>query len=105
MDDSDRLDDVLQVLGDERSRTILRELARNDGPLAAQQLAEQLEIPQSTTYRKLDDLTETPLVEERVGLDEGGHHRARYSVTVDGVVVSLDGDGLHVETRLDGEEE
>ena len=97
------LDDVLRVLGDDRSRSILRELADADGPLAAQEIAERLEIPQSTTYRKLDRLSDSELVDERVGLDGGGHHRAHYTVAVDGIVVSLDGDGLRVETRLDGE--
>jgi DNA-binding transcriptional ArsR family regulator len=82
--------DVFAALDDPDCREILRRL---DTPMAAKELSEACDIPQSTTYRKLDLLDEASLVEERTEIREDGRHTARYVANFDEISVSLDDDG------------
>lgn len=78
---------ILDVLEDETSREILRLL---DGEsLSASELATKGDIPLSTTYRKLNALTETRLVDERIRILRSGRHTSEYSRAFDDVTISL----------------
>lgn len=88
---------LLSVLGDPDCRAILREL---DGPTTAKELMATCDLSQTTTYRKLDDLSETALVDERTELRDDGHHTTRYVRAVEGVYVDVDDDPFDV--RLAG---
>ena len=46
----------------------------------------------STTYRKLDLLTDAALLEERAVLQQDGHHTTEYEVAFEEVVIQLDED-------------
>lgn len=94
--DEDR-DLLLSALGDPDCRAILREL---DGPKTAKEIMATCDISQTTTYRKLERLSETALVDERSELRDDGHHATRYVRAVDGVYVDVDGDPFDV--RLSG---
>lgn len=82
--------DVFAALDDPDCRAILQRL---DTPMAAKELSEACDIPQSTTYRKLDLLDEASLVEERTEIREDGRHTARYVANFDEISVSLADDG------------
>ena len=85
-----QLQDVLDALDDPDCRAILAQL---DSPMAAKELSEACDIPQSTTYRKLDLLSDAALVEERTEIREDGRHTTRYVAGFDEINVSLTDDG------------
>ncbi|MFD1689264.1 ArsR/SmtB family transcription factor [Halolamina salifodinae] len=80
------LQDVLDALDDPDCRSMLKRL---DTPMAAKELSEACEIPQSTTYRKLDLLSEAALVEERTEIRRDGRHTTRYVANFDEIRLSL----------------
>lgn len=85
-------DEILSVLADEYSRKILAVLAKNE--LHAQKISEMLNIPTSTTYRKIKSLEnlgfikKTKVVRTLEGLNEN-----YYKSLVSGIEVRFkDGD-------------
>jgi DNA-binding transcriptional ArsR family regulator len=88
-EDTPDLQDVLDALDDEDCRAIIEAL---DEPLTAKAVSEASDVPLSTTYRKLDLLTDAALLEERAVLQEDGHHTTEYEVAFEEVVVRLDED-------------
>jgi DNA-binding transcriptional ArsR family regulator len=90
-DDASAVRDVLAALDDADCRAVLE--ATSDDALSATELAEACDLPLSTTYRKLDLLTDTGLVEERTRVRRSGKHLGEYARTVEEVAVSLDEDG------------
>jgi predicted transcriptional regulator len=85
-DEAPGLETLLDALDDEDCREIVRELAE---PMTAQEIADASEVPLSTTYRKLELLTEASLLEERVEVRPEGHHRSVYAIDFEAVVVAL----------------
>ena len=63
-----------------------------DSPSSAKEVAEQCDLPQTSTYRKLELLSEAGLVEERARIRADGHHATCYVRDFDGVFVAVDGD-------------
>jgi predicted transcriptional regulator len=67
-------DEILSILADEYSRKILSILTKNE--LNAQEISDRLDIPTSTTYRKIKNLEnlglikKTKVVRTLEGLDE-----------------------------------
>jgi DNA-binding transcriptional ArsR family regulator len=89
------LQSVLETLADPECRMILDEL---DNAYSAQTIAEQCELPQTSTYRKLQALREADLVEERTRPRSDGHHVTTYVRDVSGVFVLVDdSDGFEFE--------
>lgn len=82
---------LLDALDDADCRAILR--ATNDDALSASEVSEACGLPLSTTYRKLDALTEAGLVTEGTRVRRSGKHASEYVRNVDDVVVSVDPDG------------
>ena len=94
--DTDReIGAVLDVLDDADCRAILA--ATSDDALSATELAETCDLPLSTTYRKLDLLTEQGFLAERTRLRHSGKHASEYVAVLASVVFSLSPDG---ETEL-----
>jgi len=92
---SDRNDDtdpgtVLDALGDEACRAIVGELTE---PRTASELSERCDIPLSTTYRKLETLTEAGLLAERTDVRTDGHHTTQYARAFEGLAVGLGEEG------------
>jgi DNA-binding transcriptional ArsR family regulator len=83
------LEQVVGALDDDACRDIVSAL---DEPMSAQEVADSAGVPLSTTYRKLDKLTEASLVEERTEVRPDGHHRSRYVVDFERIIVELDED-------------
>ncbi len=80
---------VLAALEDATSQRIIAAL---DDPMTASELAESCDVPLSTTYRKLDALSDASLVAEETELRRDGHHTTRYRRDFESVVVSLTDD-------------
>lgn len=95
--------ELLAALDDERCRRIIEATAGES--LSATEVAEACEIPLSTTYRKLETLTDAGLVVERTRISPAGSHPSEYRSVVDEVVLSVDGDeGMAVHVSRDAGE-
>lgn len=88
-DDTPELQAVLEALDDDGCRRIIEAL---EEPMTAKHLSEDCDIPLSTTYRKLELLTEARLLEERAVLQPDGHHTTEYELVFEEVVIELDAD-------------
>ncbi|QRY22563.1 MULTISPECIES: helix-turn-helix domain-containing protein [unclassified Halobacterium] len=88
-DDTPDLQDVLDALDDAGCRDIIEAL---DEPRTAKEISDRSGVPMSTTYRKLDLLTDAALLEERAVLQDDGHHTTEYVVAFEDVVITLDDD-------------
>jgi DNA-binding transcriptional ArsR family regulator len=80
---------VFGALEDEDCRAIIRTLSE---PMTAEEISEATDIPKSTTYRKLELLTEAGLLAEGVEIRSDGQHASQYAVAFDEVHVSLSPD-------------
>ncbi|MGM0591629.1 MAG: helix-turn-helix domain-containing protein [Halobacteriota archaeon] len=90
VDTDEEIQLVLNALGDKGCRAILEAV---DGErLSARKLSETCDLPLSTTYRKLDQLTEAELILERTRISLSGKHTSEYVRAVDDVVVCVDAD-------------
>jgi len=78
---------VLDALDDPDCRKIVREL---EEPMTADEISERSGVPLSTTYRKLELLTEASLLEEGTEIRPDGQHASRYTVAFEEVVIALD---------------
>jgi len=85
-DDPPDLQSVLDALDDPDCRTIIEHL---DEPMTASEVSEECEIPMSTTYRKLDLLTEASLLIEGTEIRSDGHHATRYRLDFETVEIGL----------------
>ena len=81
------VDEVLDALADDAARRIVAALTE---PKTASELSEECDIPLSTTYRKLEKLTDASLLSESTDIRRDGQHTTRYSVSFDAVTVSVD---------------
>lgn len=78
---------VLDALDDEDCRAIVSVLAE---PMTASEISEESGVPLSTTYRKLELLTDSSLLYEGVEVRSDGQHASRYAIDFEEVVISLD---------------
>ena len=85
-EDPPSVDDVLDALADDAARRIVAALSE---PKTASDLSEECDIPLSTTYRKLEALTDASLLEESTDIRRDGQHTTRYSVAFETVTVSV----------------
>jgi DNA-binding IclR family transcriptional regulator len=85
-DDPPDLQSVLDALDDPDCRTIIEHL---DEPMTASEVSEECDIPMSTTYRKLDLLTEASLLAEGTEIRSDGHHATRYRIDFEAVEIGL----------------
>ena len=81
------LERVVAALDDADCREIISIL---EDPKTVPDIAEETDLPLSTTYRKLDRLTEAGLAEETVGGRRGRHQKSRYVANFDRVGIDLD---------------
>jgi predicted transcriptional regulator len=92
--ESDRLDEITRLLGNDCVQTILRETLEE--PMSAAELTDTCAASRATVYRWLDDLTDRGLLDERTSIDPDGHHRTVYAATLDRVVVDLTDEGFEI---------
>ncbi|MDR5671914.1 Transcriptional regulator containing HTH domain,ArsR family [Halalkaliarchaeum sp. AArc-CO] len=77
---------VLDALADDAAQAIVKELAE---PMTASELSDACDIPLSTTYRKLELLTDAALLSESTEIRRDGQHTTRYSLAFEEVRVRL----------------
>ena len=80
------LQPLLDALDDADARAIVKTI---DDPATANEVSERCDIPLSTTYRKLDLLTDAGLLEEGTEIRSDGHHTTTYTVAFEEVRIAL----------------
>lgn len=80
------LQTVLDALEDPDCRSIIKHVTE---PMTASEISESTGIPLSTTYRKLELLTDASILTERTEIRKGGHHTTRYVPDFEAVEISL----------------
>ena len=84
---SDELNQSLfDALADPDCRRIVLAL---ETPSTAKEVADLCDLPQTSTYRKLELLSDAGLVEERTRVRTDGHHASCYVRDFDGVFVAV----------------
>jgi len=86
--------EVLAALDDEDCRQLLRAAAGT--AMSASELAEECDLPLSTTYRKVDILEEAGLLAEELRLCPSGKHTSEYTLSVESLEFSLGPDGIEM---------
>lgn len=96
------VEDLLGALEDADCRALLE--ATGEEALSAGELGERCDIPSSTVYRKVEQLTEAGLLEERLRVSRSGKHTREYRRRVDQISLSIDAGGteLRAEARSNG---
>lgn len=87
IEDDPDLQTVLDALEDPDCRRIVRQL---DEPMSANEISKACDIPSSTTYRKLERLTDASILSEQTTIRTDGHHTSEYAIAFDEVKVFLD---------------
>ena len=82
---------LLEALSDRDSRSILR--ATGGDALSASEISDACDLPLSTTYRKVERLTDAGLLAEGLRLRRSGKHTSEYVRRVDGVSVAIGAEG------------
>jgi len=86
-EDPAELQTVLDALNDSDCRRIVRQL---DEPMTASEISTECDIPTSTTYRKLERLTDASILTEQTAIRTDGHHTSEYTLAFEEVKVFLD---------------
>lgn len=87
LEDAPELQDVLDALDDPVSRSIIQHL---ESPMNASEISDCCDVPLSTTYRKLDQLSDASLLAEITEIRKDGRHTTRYQVDFETVQIHLD---------------
>lgn len=77
---------VVDALDDKSCRRVIQEI---EGAMTASEVSEVTDIPLSTTYRKLDLLTDASILEERTEIRSDGHHTTKYVLVFEAVRIGL----------------
>lgn len=97
--------ELLDHLTDDRCRAILD--AVDDDAHTAGELIDELDIPRSTLYRKVDSLVDAGLLAERTRIGGDGNHKSEYVRRLDDLSLTVDfSSGIEIQladgTPVDG---
>lgn len=95
--DRTTVQELLDALDYVDCRAIL--IATSEEALTANEVSEACNLPLSTTYRKLNLLTEAGLIEERTRIRQSGKHASEYVRLIDAIAISLTPQG-EMEVRV-----
>jgi len=87
--DDDTASEVLDALGDEKTRRCCRVL--NGTARSAREVAELTGYSLPTVYRRLNTLRQAGLIDSRTAIDPGGDHYETFETVTERVTVELDG--------------
>ena len=100
IDEAD-IESLFGTLEDPDCRAIIE--ATTSEALSASELSERCDLPLSTTYRKVDQLTEVGVLDERVRLSRSGQHTSEYVLQLDAIELSVDPEaGIVLEISEEG---
>lgn len=85
------LDETFDLLSDADCRAIL---GVADTAMTTSEIADACDIALSTAYRKVERLSETPLLVEGVRFDPNGDHAAEYARGATDATIELTDDGV-----------
>ncbi|MFD1570655.1 winged helix-turn-helix domain-containing protein [Halorubrum laminariae] len=85
------LDEAFDLLADPDCRAILRAA---DTAMTTSEFAETCDIALSTAYRKVERLSDTPLLIEGVRFDPDGDHAAEYTRGASDATIEFTDDGV-----------
>lgn len=94
-------EELLDVLGDEHSRTILA--AASDAPVSSKELTRLCDASPSTVYRRINQLLELGLLDERVAFDGDSKQTKVYEASFEHFDVSFDDGDCVVEPHKYGQ--
>ncbi|WP_336037975.1 helix-turn-helix domain-containing protein [Halobacterium yunchengense] len=89
--------DVLDALSDPLCRRVL---GCATDPVTAREVASATDCSTSTTYRKLETLTDAGLLETQTEIREDGYHTTRYRTSLSEATIHVGGDGDGVDVTL-----
>ncbi|MFC7095938.1 winged helix-turn-helix domain-containing protein [Halobaculum marinum] len=87
-------DGIVDLLGDDYARTILRETYGDTK--SVETLSEACDADSSTVYRRIQRLRDADLIEDEQQLDPGGHHYKTYRASVEAVHLELSENGFEI---------
>ncbi|ELZ04793.1 transcriptional regulator [Natrialba chahannaoensis JCM 10990] len=97
-DSDDNADKLLSILTDADCRTILETISDTDDYLSASEVSDRCDVPLSTTYRKLDLLTDATVLEEQLRIRRSGQHVSEYTQRLDTISIAIEmDDGIAIE--------
>jgi DNA-binding transcriptional ArsR family regulator len=97
--DEDTTDALLGALDDSDCRAILE--AASQEALSASELSETCDLPLSTTYRKVDRLTDVGLLDEQLRLRRSGKHTGEYTLAIEQLHLAIDPE-TGIQLRVSG---
>jgi DNA-binding transcriptional ArsR family regulator len=89
---------LIGALNDSSARTIIEAL--DDEALSAQELSNKYDLSLSTTYRRVNELSQLGILTEKTTIDRHGKHISKYQRRVDELVIRATGDGITVHVFL-----
>ena len=93
---NDTLQTILELLSDPDCRLLLGAATE---PRTTSELADTCGVPLSTAYRKVDRLSETPLLSEQLRFCSKGDHASEYVCTVAELNMGVVDDGVEVTLK------
>lgn len=104
IEDPGDVTEILTVLEDEESRSILAETSER--AYSVNELAEECDIPLSTAYRKVDRLADSGMIEEQIRLSTSGKHTSEYRLAVSDIQIAIGGEtGIELSLESAGTED
>ncbi|WP_276271592.1 winged helix-turn-helix domain-containing protein [Haloarcula litorea] len=91
-------DELLELLGDEYTRRVLRAVA--DEARSVREAADVAAVSRSTAHRRLTTLADAGLVESRLSIDDDGHHRQEYRAVIERANLDVRRHGLDVDVTV-----
>lgn len=89
---------VLDVFGDQLARRIL--VLASDRPVAAHDLAEQLDVSEPTVYRRVNTLLEYDLLRENQEIDADGNHYKTFETALKRASFEIEAGGYNIDLEL-----
>lgn len=94
-------DAIFAALDDRTSRNILTQTSETER--SAEELAEVIDVSETTVYRRLETLKERGLVQESLRIEKDGNHRRVYRATIKHIEVDITNE--EVKTRIEWDED
>jgi DNA-binding transcriptional ArsR family regulator len=94
-DDSVTAAELLELLGDEYTRQVLRAVVEQ--PRSGSEVTDAANVSKATAYRRLDALEEAGLVVSETVFDPDGHHHERYRAVVEAIELGFEAGDLTAE--------
>jgi predicted transcriptional regulator len=101
-DDTESESDLLELLGDEYTRRVLR--AVTEQPRSGNEVVDAADVSKATAYRRLDRLEAAGLVRSEMVFDPDGHHHEQFHAVVESIAVEFGTDGVSITVEAAAEE-